>query len=159
MKHKKIKLSVLLLSIGITAQAQQVITTTGGDASGSGGTVAYSTGQIVYTTNTDASGTINQGVQHPYEIITLGIKETELNISLLVFPNPTEDNITLKIRDYNNEKLSYQLFDMQGKLLNNGSVSAQQTQINTASLSPATYFIYVVNQENINVQSFKIIKN
>lgn len=159
MKHKKIKLSVLLLGIGITAQAQQAITATGGDASGSGGTVAYSVGQIVYTKNTDTSGTISQGVQHPYEIITLGIKETELNISLLVFPNPTADNLTLKIRDYNNEKLSYQLFDMQGKLLNIGPISAQQTQINTASLSPATYFIYVVNQENKNVQSFKIIKN
>ncbi len=159
MKHKKIKLSVLLLSIGITAQAQQVITTIGGDASGSGGTVAYSIGQIVYTTNTDASGTINQGVQHPYEIITLGIKETELNISLLVFPNPTEDNLTLKIRDYNNEKLSYQLFDLQGKLLSQELINAQQTQINTASLPTATYFVNVVDQENKKVQSFKIIKN
>jgi hypothetical protein len=98
-------------------------------------------------------------VQQAYEIFTVGIKETELNISLSVFPNPTADNLTLQISDYNNEKLSYQLFDMQGKLLNNGQVTAQQTQINTASLPAATYFINVVNQENKKVQSFKIIKN
>ena len=158
MKHKKIKLSVLLLGIGITAQAQQVTTATGGDASGSGGTVAYSVGQVVYTTNTDASGTVSQGVQQPYEIFTVGIKETELNILLSVFPNPTAYNLTLQISDYNNEKLSYQLFDMQGKLLNNGQVTAQQVQINTANLPPATYFINVVNQENKKIQSFKIIK-
>jgi len=159
MKHKKIKLSVLLLSIGISVQAQQGTTATGGDASGSGGTVAYSVGQVVYTTNTDASGTVSQGVQQGYEIFTLGIKETESNISLLVYPNPTADNLTLQIQDYNNEKLSYRLFDMQGKLVNNGQVTAKQTQINTASLPSATYFINVVNQENKQVQSFKIIKN
>jgi len=158
MKHKKIKLSVLLLGIGITAQAQQATTASGGDASGSGGTVAYSVGQVVYTTNTDASGTVSQGVQQPYEIFTVGIKETELNILLSVFPNPTAYNLTLQISDYNNEKLSYQLFDMQGKLLNNGQVTAQQVQINTANLPPATYFINVVNQENKKIRSFKIIK-
>jgi hypothetical protein len=48
---------------------------------------------------------------------------------------------------------------MQGKLLNNGRVTAQKTQINTSSLPPATYFINVVNPENKKVQSFKIIKN
>ncbi|MEX1003480.1 MAG: T9SS type A sorting domain-containing protein [Crocinitomicaceae bacterium] len=158
MKHKKIKLSVLLLGIGITAQAQQATTATGGDATGSGGTVAYSIGQVVYTTNTDASGTVSQGVQQPYEIFTVGIKETELNISLSVFPNPTANNLTLEISDYNNQKLSYQLFDMQGELLSNGQVTAQQTQISTANLPSATYFINVVNQENKKVQSFKIIK-
>lgn len=77
----------------------------------------------------------------------------------MVFPNPTADNLTLQISDYNNEKLSYQLFDMQGKLVNNGQVTAKQTQINTSSLPSATYFINVVNQENKQVQSFKIIKN
>ena len=154
---------ILLLATGLLwaglAQAQVSANASGGDATGSGGTVAYSVGQVVYTTNTDASGTVSQGVQQPYEIFTVGIKETELNISLSVFPNPTADNLTLQISDYNNEKLSYQLFDMQGKLLNNGQVTAQQTQINTASLPPATYFINVVNQENKKVQSFKIIKN
>lgn len=147
-----------LLWVGL-AQAHESVNASGGDASGIGGTVAYSVGQVVYTTNTDASGTVSQGVQQAYEIFTVGIKETELNISLSVFPNPTANNVTLQISDYNNEKLSYQLYDMQGKLLNNGQVTAQQTQINTSSLPSATYFIHVVNQQNKKVQSFKIIKN
>jgi len=159
MKHKKTITSVafLILELG-GLHAQESPTASGGDATGSGGTVAYSVGQVVYTTNTDASGSVSQGVQQAYEIFTVGIKETELNISLSVFPNPTADNLTLQISDYNNEKLSYQLFDMQGKLLNNAQITAQQTQINTESLPPATYFIHIVNQENQKVQSFKIIK-
>jgi hypothetical protein len=158
MKHKKIKLCVLLLSIGISAQAQQATTASGGDASGSGGTVAFSVGQVVYTTDIGTNGSVAQGVQQAYEIFTVGIKETELNMSLSVFPNPTANNLTLQISDYNNEKLSYKLYDMQGRLLSNGQVTAKQTQINTASLPTASYFMNVVNQENKSVQSFKIIK-
>ena len=160
MKHKKTFMSAAFLLLGLGGlHAQENAVTTGGEATGADGTASYSVGQVVYTTNTGTNGSVAQGVQQAYEIFTVGIKETELNISLSVYPNPTADNLTLQISDYNNEKLSYQLFDMQGKLLNNGQVTAQQTQINTASLPPATYFINVVNQENKKVQSFKIIKN
>jgi hypothetical protein len=141
------------------AQAQESANASGGDATGSGGAVAYSIGQVVYTTNTGSSGSVAQGVQHAYEIFTVGIKETTLNISLTAFPNPTTENLTLQISDFNNEKFAYQLFDIQGKLLSKDQVTAQKTQINTASLPAATYFINVVNQENKQVQSFKIIKN
>ena len=62
---KKMKtVALLLLVFGITtAQAQQAITATGGNASGSGGTIAYSVGQIVYTTYTGATGSVAQGVR------------------------------------------------------------------------------------------------
>ena len=159
MKHKKTITSVAFLLLGLGGlHAQESVNATGGDATGSGGTVAYSIGQVVYTTNTDASGTVSQGVQQAYEIFTVGIKETELNILLTVFPNPTSDNLSLQISDYNNEKLSYKLFDMQGKQLSNGQITAQQTQIDMTGLPTATYFVNIVNQENKKVQSFKIIK-
>jgi hypothetical protein len=154
---------ILLLTAGLLrlglAQAQETANTSGGDATGSGGNVAYSIGQVVYTTNTGSNGSVAQGVQHAYEIFTVGIKETELKISLTAFPNPTAENLTLQLSDYNNEKLSYQLFDMQGKQLSNGQVTAKQTQINMNGLPSATYLINVVNQENKKVQSFKINKN
>lgn len=154
---------LLILTIGLSwsdfAQSQQSSNAAGGDATGSGGSVAYSVGQIVYTTHTGSTGSVAQGVQQAYEIFSIGINETELNSSLSLFPNPIVDNLTLQISDFNKEKLSYILFDTQGKLLSNGQVTAQQTQINTASLLPATYFIKVLNQENKQVQSFKIIKN
>lgn len=160
MKHKKTITSVAFLLLGLGGlHAQESVNASGGDATGSGGTIAYSVGQVVYTTHTGSTGSVAQGVQHAYEIFTVGIKETELSISLTAFPNPTMDNLTLQINDYNNEKLSYQLFDMQGKQLSSGQVTAQQTQIKMNSLPSATYFINLVNQENKKVQSFKIVKN
>jgi hypothetical protein len=151
-------MAFILLGLG-GLHAQESPTAAGGDASGSGGTAAFSVGQVVYTVNTNASGTVSQGVQQAFEIFTLSIKETELNISLKAFPNPTVNNLTLQISDYKNEKLSYQLYDIQGRLLNNGQIVAQQTNIEMTSLPTAIYFINVVNQENQKVQSFKIVKN
>ena len=153
---------IALLAAGLLwaglAQAQESTNASGGDATGSGGTVAYSVGQVVYTTNTGTNGSVAQGVQQSYVISNVGIKETALNISLTAFPNPTADNLTLQISDFNNEKLSYQLFDMQGKQFSNGQITAQQTQIDMNSLPAATYFVNIVNQENQKIQSFKIIK-
>ena len=87
--------SLLLLSIGmIGLDAQNTIPSSGGNASGSGGTVSYSIGQIVYTTNTGTNGTVAQGTQQPFEIsVVTGIEEA-LNITLQcsVYPNPATEN-------------------------------------------------------------------
>lgn len=141
------------------SHAQKSTNASGGDAAGILGSVAYSVGQIDCSNNISTAGTVNIGVQQPYEIFTIGIIESEFNSALLVFPNPTVDNLTLIIDDYNNEELLYQLFDIKGELLIKDRVNTQQTQINTLCLAPSTYHLYIINQSNNKVQSFKIIKN
>lgn len=159
-KNKSKPLALLLVSLswaGFT-QAQESVNASGGDATGIGGEVAYSIGQTFFTTYSASTGTVAQGVQHAFEIYTLDIEEIALDISIVLFPNPTTENVTLQIRDYNNEKLSYQLFDVLGRLLASQQIVGQQTQIQMKGLQSATYFVNVVNQENKKVQSFKIIK-
>ncbi len=159
MKTNTLYFLAFLLSFSVNAQtSHQVLSATGGDASGSGGTVAYSVGQIVYTTSTGTSGSVAQGVEQAYEISSVGIKETALNISLSIFPNPTSDYLTLKVEDYNNEALSYHLIDEQGKLVLNEQITNQDTQVAMSTLARGAYFINVL-QENKKIQTFKIIKN
>ena len=150
-------LFTLLLMAGI-AHSQESTNTSGGEATGSGGSVSYSVGQVVYTTNSGSSGTVAQGVQHAYEISVVGVNNTQSNISLNAFPNPATDVLTLQISNYNNEKLMYQLYDLNGKLISSEQIIASLTQINTATLAISTYFIDILNQENKKVQSFKILK-
>jgi hypothetical protein len=138
--------------------SHQVLSASGGDATGSGGSVAYSVGQIVYTTSTGTTGSVAQGVEQAYEIYSVGIKETTLNISLSVFPNPTSDFLTLKVEDYNNEALSYNLIDEQGKLILSEQITNQETQVAMSTLARGSYFINIV-QTNKKIQAFKIIKN
>jgi len=159
MKHKKVKLSVLLLSLGLTAQAQQAATATGGDASGSGGTVAYSVGQIVYTTNTGTTGSVAQGVQQPYEISTVvGIEDNSINLALTAFPNPTTNNLTLSVGQADLSKLNFQLYDMVGKLIESRKIASSTETIGMETLPNATYFLKVMNN-SAEVKTFKIIKN
>ena len=148
-----------LLSFSMNAQtSHQVLSATGGDATGSGGTVAFSVGQIVYTTSTGTTGSVAQGVEQAYEIYSVGIKETALNISLSIFPNPTSDFLTIKVEDYNNEALSYNLIDEQGKSVLNEQITNQDTQVAMSTLARGIYFLNVL-QANKKIQTFKIIKN
>ena len=151
-------LAFLFSFSAIGQTAHQVLSATGGDASGTGGSVAYSVGQIVYSTSTGTTGSVAQGVEQAYEIYSVGIIETALNISLSVFPNPTSDFLTLKVQDYKNEALSYTLLDEQGKLVLNEQISTQDTQIAMSTLARGSYFINVL-QANKKIQIFKIIKN
>ncbi len=160
MKYKTKPLILLISALLVTGTiySQQSLNVSGGDAFGIGSTAAYSIGQVVYTAHSDHSGTVTQGVQHGYEIIPVGVKESLLNISLSVFPNPTSDNLTLQIKDYNSEKLSLQLLDIQGRLLHAEQIYSGETMIHMNDLAKATYFIHVFDYKSKKIQSFKIVK-
>lgn len=139
--------------------AQESANTAGGDATGSGGSVAYSIGQVVYTTETGSGGSLAQGVQQPYEVITVGVAQPGATVALTAFPNPATDQITLSMVNGSADGLSYQLFDLNGKLLQQAPIAASQIQLDMRHLAMATYFLKVTNEDNQPIQSFKIIKN
>jgi hypothetical protein len=162
MQHKKIILSfILFLGFGLPAlHAQKTILASGGNISGTDGSVSYSVGQVVYTTASGTNGSVAQGVQQPYEIsIVSGIAEAKsVNLLCSAYPNPTIDHVKLKVDDYKIEDLNYQLYDINAKLIESKKVSDSETIISMENLVPATYFIKVI-QNNKEVKIFKIIKN
>jgi len=150
-----------MLGIGLTGvHAQSAIPAAGGNASGSGGSVSYSVGQVVYTTNSGTSGSEAQGVQQPYEIsIVTEIEEgTAFSMECSVFPNPSTNFVTLKVENHNTKEMSFQLYDISGKLLENTKIDANETNIDMHNLVISTYFLKVT-QNNKEIKVFKIIKN
>lgn len=142
-----------------TVTAQESVNATGGNATGSGGTASYSVGQVFYQTHTGTNGSVAEGVQQPYEIsVVTGIEEAKgIDISVTAYPNPTSDYLTLNIDEFDISKLSYQLYDMQGKLFQSEKITDNQTRIFMSQLLPAIYFVKVI-QGNKEVKTFKIIK-
>jgi len=138
MRHKKLKLTaILFIGLGLTGlQAQEAIPASGGNASGSSGTTSYTVGQVVYTTNTGTNGSVAQGVQQPYEIsVVSGIEQAEyIQLECSAYPNPTTDFLTLKVENFDNENLSYQLFDISGKLLENKELTGNETPLGWQTL-------------------------
>lgn len=161
MRNKRLQLSaILLFGIGLTGlQAQTSVNTTGGNASGDGGSTSYSIGQVVYQTHTGTNGSVAEGVQQAYEISVVTAIEQAKNIDLTVtaYPNPVTDYLTLSISEFKLSGLSYQLFDMSGKLLLNEKITSSQTPIVMSQLGSASYLL-VVKQENIRLKTFKIVK-
>lgn len=162
MVKEKLKLSaVLLFFIGLTVlQAQQVVTTSGGNATGTGGTASYTVGQIVYTTYSNSNGSVSQGVQQPYEIsVVTGLeKAKDINLSCSVYPNPTTDFLTLKVINYETENLSYRLYGVGGNLIETKKVTVDETQISMANLISGIYILKIATG-NKEVKTFKIVKN
>jgi hypothetical protein len=161
MKKKKLELTLTILLALLLAniQAQESTTASGGDASGIGGSVNYSIGQVFYTTNTGSNGNTTQGVQQAYEIsVVTAIDDSDSKIFLSVFPNPTIDLLTLQTKQLNIENLVYQIFDINGKLLDSKSLTSNETKIVMTDYSTATYFLKVT-QGNKLIKTFKIIKN
>jgi hypothetical protein len=154
---KKITLVACLLFVTQLMYSQQTIPTSGGDATGSGGSSSYTVGQLVYTTNT-GSGTVSQGVQQSIELFTLSNPElTTVNVTAVTYPNPTTDVVVLALTDANLIGISDVLYDLKGRAVGKGVVTQNNTQIGMQRLAIGTYLLKV-NQNNQELKTFKIIK-
>ena len=156
---RKVLIAFCLFGYGTAIQAQEAVAAAGGEATGSGGSVSYSIGQIDYITNTGTGGTVTQGVQQPYEFFIVGIDDKkDISVELSVYPNPAVSTVNLRIDNQNLENISFQLYDMNEKLILNKKVSGNVTSIQMEKLASATYFLKVSDNKKV-VKTFKIIKN
>lgn len=160
MKSLKLIIIVLfILTLAVKAEAQEAFSAAAGKAVGSGGDTSYTIGQITYTTQTGSNGSVAQGIHQPFEIsVTLGLEEAKgITIQCTIYPNPTSKSVTLKIENYDIQNLSYLIFDLNGRIIENNKISSNQTYISMENLARSTYFIKIMNL-NKELKIFKIIK-
>lgn len=142
-----------------SASAQQSNVASGGNAIGLGGKSSYSIGQVSYSSASGTNGSVTQGEQQPYEIFTLGNDNfPEIQLAIVVYPNPTTAFVNLKIENQPLENLNYQLFDTSGRQIQNQKIHITETQISMENLSSAIYFLQVLDNNKL-LKTFKIIKN
>ena len=152
---------VTILGFGtLGIQAQEAVVAAGTTATGSGGTVSYSIGQVNYTTNTGTSGTVAQGVQQPFEIsVVTGINRAKgIVLNCKVYPNPTTDFLYLKVDNYNFSKLSINVYDISGRLLRSRKIDSSITLLDLQNLEHSSYFVKVM-KGNREVKTFHVVKN
>lgn len=142
----------------LKTQAQKEVLSAGNDALGSGGASSYSIGQICYTTNASSAGSSAQGVQHAYEILSVGNQNVDYSLSITTYPNPVTEMLVLEIKNYASESLNYIFYDLQGKAIDSKNITSAYTQINVSEIPSATYLLIIYNNNSI-VQQFKVIKN
>jgi len=155
----KLKITLFFLFLlGIAGiNAQNSVVTAGGDALGSGGSISQTIGQIAYTTNQSNDGSVAQGVQQAFEISVVSVTNTELNLNITAYPNPTTKYLNLNVMDSNFNNLSYAIYDLQGRIIKNEKITTTNTLIDMQGLAIATYFIKVKQNQQVQ-KTFKIIK-
>lgn len=157
-KYLKLMFSVAISLLGMSAlHAQSSINAAGGDATGSGGSMSFSIGQLFYEPTSGSEGTVEPGVQHAYEIETLAVDDVQLDQSLNIYPNPTADYLNIKKGDIKGN-LNYQLYDMQGKMVKQGLLRSGDMQINMQTFPVSAYILRIIAVESGKTKTFKVIK-
>lgn len=153
-------LLAVLVAFQTSLSAQENISSAGGDASGSGGSVSYSVGQIICSTNSGSNGSVSEGVQQPYEISVVSINSDfpEVDLICTVFPNPASDYLTLKTENTEINSLNYSLYNSLSQIIESNFLSTGETHIDMKSLVKGVYFLKVM-KDSEEIKSFKIIKN
>ena len=159
---KKRTLIIIIAGIGFTIvplHGQETIATTGGNFSGSGGSVSYTIGQVVYSTFSGTNGSVVQGVQQPYEIsvVTSVENSEEITLDCIVYPNPTRNTIRLSVESSDFDNMSTRLYDNNGKIIQEMKIESKETEISMHNLVPSMYFLKVIKNKK-ELKTFKIIK-
>lgn len=140
---------------------QSAVVTTGGTATGSGGTITYTIGQIADQKVEGNGQYIIEGVQQPFEIQVVGINSyPDITLEAVLYPNPTTSKIILSIRKYEipSYGLKAQLFDFNGKLIQSFTISDGDTEIDFSTYAAATYQLRIMDNKTL-LKTFKVVKN
>lgn len=152
---KKVTTFIVFLA-SFTLQAQQDFVASGGEATGTGGGLSFSIGQLNYEAVSSTSGIVSQGVQQAFEVF-LQTPDLNPNLTVGVYPNPTTNYVTVQL-DFSkfSRNSNYELYDLNGKSIKTGTISGNETQINMDNLPATVYFLNI--NDKTKIKTFKIIK-
>ena len=126
-------------------RAQQAVVPAGGDATGQGGSLAWTLGQVDPIFIGTPAGTVAQGVQQPVEFLILSAPGSNAPVPVTATPNPANEGISLHVDAPPGDAQHYELRDAYGALLARGRITGRNTFIPLAHLPSATYVIRVLS--------------
>ena len=155
--------SLIFILLGVTAAfAQSAIVPVGGDARNNNGSVSYTVGQIAvqYSANNDGSITALEGVQQPYEIMTVGVDEhPQIVLNAVVYPNPTQNLAQLNLNGYEIPAGGFRaiLYDGNGKQLQHIIITEDITPFQIGQYATGTYYLELRDGRSV-LKTFKVIR-
>ena len=150
-------LFIVAMAAMTTLSAQSAIVPTGGTATGNGGTVTYTVGQIAVQTNSDGTTSISEGVQQPFEISVVGVDEhPDITLTAKLYPNPTLSVCNLQCETWTDLD-EVRVYDPNGKFLFRKKIESALTEMDFSSYAPGTYFVNVYSGKQ-SLKTFKVVK-
>jgi len=144
------------------SQGQSLLSTAGGFYRNSTISVSWSLGESITETFGNQTHTLTQGFQQS-KLGPVGVIEPKepLKGAIEVFPNPTQGlvfvNFTAELLLQNEVPNRYDLYDIQGKLLETGPIPGKSFIIDIHPFIGAVYYLRLFNSES-NTQTNIIIQ-
>ena len=158
-------LFLLMVILPSTLTAQDVLNSTGGSHSFSGGVYEFSIGEMTeISTERNDDIIVTQGLLQ-IEDVSLGVSHEAILIhDLTVYPNPTKGKLHIKPSLHKSGELSLKLYDLLGRIVLNRSVYLQtgqeEQELDLSFLSEATFMLHVefLHGKERYFNSYKILK-
>jgi len=148
-----------ILLFASTAMAQQAIPASGGEAGNTTGSSSYTIGQVAWTEAVGQAGTVAQGVQQAYTILSVSITEPlDPAMVATVGPNPTSSGVVLRLAGTPPAGTTCQLLSASGSLVRSIPVTSSEQHIAMDDLPAATYLLSLLEGE-LPIHIVKIFKH
>jgi hypothetical protein len=143
--------------MALLSSAQSAVVPLGGDATGPGGSVSFTLGQLADEHPASAAGNVQEGVQQPYVDGSTLITERRGIIDVNVSPTVTADQVTVQLPNMMGHRWSVTVFDVHGCVVVQRSLKDTRTDLSLAHLASGVYQMLI--QEDVRaVRTFTIIR-
>ena len=153
---KSLILSVLLMSCGFSSFGQNALSSTGGHFKSTGGSTSFTVGQVVYVLKKGNGPYLNEGVQQVYTKKTTPVEELVYLKEVQLYPNPTQETMTLILSSKEDVQVRYTIMDYLGKEIKNGNILSEKSEISLRDLPSGNYFISLKSKKENRI--FKMVK-
>ena len=147
-------LFTLFLVIPIRAQSieRQVVSSAGSTYTQGEYTLDFTLGEFMTTTGVNGDE-LSQGFHQVWAVVT-AIGDVVSDLETKIYPNPVQEILNIE----SVEKISVQVFDLQGRMLMNQLINPGTTSMDIHELSIGTYIICMSDDMGARVKNFKLVK-
>jgi hypothetical protein len=148
----------LFLLLFSCLDAQELVSSSGNSFINAKGTIHYSVGELMVETYNNGSNYLTQGFHQPKLTVTSISEMNNDKINVVVFPNPTSDELKLIINLDKLENIRFELYDLNGMKIIQDDIRNTETTLELNNLKSSIYILRIF-KDNKKISTYKIIKN
>jgi hypothetical protein len=156
--------AIPVLSWGQTQLSPQVFSSQGGDFSNAQFGVSYTIGEMSsVSTISNGNFTLTQGFHQPDKYQIALVESIDASWNAEVYPNPADEQLTLKLSSEKMLDLTLDLYDAEGRKVMasrklNQVPGTQTYTVETSDLAAGAYLLRMTSADGKHQRSFRITK-
>jgi hypothetical protein len=155
--------TLVVVIFWVPLYSQNAMVSAGSDSVCNSGTINCTIGQTFQSIVITENNVVLEGIQQPYMIETLTGNEINIELDLVLAPNPTNGLLRLQTNGLETqEELMVQIFKTDGELIYKIKLQNNTTEIDLSNYPAATYILKVNKNTDFNnvteIKTYKIIK-